>query len=270
MANSNFSEGFGLLFFIVLLFYSAWKSGRLNIKLEKPHDSTSSTIICTILVLACGYFAREIFIADPTNIYKIIGEPFSTHPLLLRTQLHKYEEQLQETIALSADQTFERIMGKDGMQLSYATVGSLVFTYPYAESLSQFRIPMVSVLSRSYGIMLILIACGHTMPNRGLWKKWGVIALVVIGVAQLFCLNNLQFLDLDGNDTLMEITNRYKSIAFIAILTGIMFVGETQIPTQNEVLLQTVHNLHVSKDWAVWLMQMLNCLWRVDAEIQAG
>jgi hypothetical protein len=76
----------------------------------------------------------------------------------------------------------------------------------------------------------------------------GVIALVFIGIAQLFCLNNLQFLDLDGNDTLMEITNRYKAIAFIAILTGIMFVGETRIPTQNEVLLQTVQNLHVSEE----------------------
>jgi hypothetical protein len=164
------------------------------------------------------------------------------------TQLHKYEEQLHEAIALSAEQTFERIMGKDGMQLSYATVGSLIFTHPNAEALSQLRIPMISVLVRSYGFMLLLITCGQTMPNRGLWKKWGVIALVFIGIAQLFCLNNLQFLDLDGNDTLMEITNRYKAIAFIAILTGIMFVGETRIPTQNEVLLQTVQNLHVSEE----------------------
>ncbi|CAO3682163.1 unnamed protein product [Umbelopsis ramanniana] len=135
-------------------------------------------------------------------------------------------------------------MGKDGMQLSYAALGSLVFTHPYAESLSQLRIPMISALFKSYAIMSVLISAGYTMPNRELWKKWGVIAVVAIGIIQLFCLTNLQFLNLDGNDTLMEYTNRYKALAFVTILTGIIFIGETKAPTQNEVLLQTVRFLH--------------------------
>jgi hypothetical protein len=246
MASSDFSEGLGIAFLGLLLLYSAWKNNKLNIILEKPKDSTSATIISGILVIACGYFARELFTSDPYNIYKIIDEPFRIHPLLLRTKLHKFEDELQRTIGLSAEQAFERIMGKDGMQLSYAVLGSLVFTFPYAESLSQLRIPMISVLSRSYAIMLVLIACGHTMPKRGLWKKWGVVALATIGIAQLFCLTNLQFLNLEGNDTLFEITNRYKSAAFIFLLTGMLFIGESRKPSQTEILLQTVDNLHVS------------------------
>jgi hypothetical protein len=245
MSTSDFTEGLGIAFLGILLLYSAWRNNRLKIKFEWPNNSTSSTVISTLLVLGCGYFAREIFTPDPSNIYKIIGEPFRIHPLLLRTKLYKFEDQLQETLGMSAEQTFERIMGKDGMQLSYAALGSLVFTHPYAESLSQLRIPMISVLLQSYAIMGVLIAFGYTMPNRGLWKKWGAIALVAIGIIQMFCLTNLQFLNLDGNDTLLELTNRYKAAAFVTILTGILFIGETRTPTQNEVLLQTVRSLHV-------------------------
>ncbi|KAI9285716.1 hypothetical protein BC943DRAFT_359937 [Umbelopsis sp. AD052] len=244
MSTSDLTEGLGIALLAFLLLFSAWKNNNLNIKFEWPNNSTSSTVITTLLVLGCGYFAREIFIPDPSNIYKIIGEPFRIHPLLLRTKLYKFEDQLLNTIGLSAEQTFERIMGKDGMQLSYAALGSLVFTHPYAESLSQLRIPMISVLFRSYAIMGVLIAIGHTMPNREMWKKWGVIALVAVGVIQLLCLTNLQFLNLDGNDTLMEFTNRYKAISFVTILTGIIFLGETRTPTQNEILLQTVRFLH--------------------------
>ncbi|KAH8555093.1 hypothetical protein BGW37DRAFT_475682 [Umbelopsis sp. PMI_123] len=244
MSTSDFTEGLGIAFLGILLLYSAWRNNRLKIKFEWPNNSTSSTVISTLLVLGCGYFAREIFTPDPSNIYKIIGEPFRIHPLLLRTKLYKFEDQLQENLGMSAEQTFERIMGKDGMQLSYAALGSLVFTHPYAESLSQLRIPMISVLLQSYAIMGVLIAFGYTMPNRGLWKKWGAIALVAIGIIQMFCLTNLQFLNLDGNDTLLELTNRYKGAAFVTILTGILFIGETRTPTQNEVLLQTVRSLH--------------------------
>lgn len=253
MSTSDFTEGLGIAFLGILLLFSAWRNNRLNIKLEWPNNSTYSTVISTILVLGCGYFAKEIFTPDPSNIYKIIGEPFRIHPLLLRTKLYKYEDQLLKTVGLSAEQTFERIMGKDGMQLSYAALGSLVFTHPYAESLSQLRIPMISALFKSYAIMSVLISAGYTMPNRELWKKWGVIAVVAIGIIQLFCLTNLQFLNLDGNDTLMEYTNRYKALAFVTILTGIIFIGETKAPTQNEVLLQTVRFLHVSaKDFLMW------------------
>jgi hypothetical protein len=91
------------------------------------------------------------------------------------------------------------------------------------------------------------------MPDRELWKKWGVIAVVAIGVIQLFCLTNLQFLNLDGNDTLLEYTNRFKASAFVTILTGIIFIAEPKVRTQNEVLLQTVRFLHVSaKDFLMW------------------
>lgn len=246
MAASDFSEGFGIVFLAVLLLYSAWKNNKLNIRIEKPSDSLFASVISVMLVIASGYFAFQIFATDSTNVYKIIGEPFRIHPLLLRTKLHKFEEQIQEKIGLTAEQTFERMMGKDGMQLSYAVLGSLVFSYPYAESLAQLRIPMISILSRSYAIMLILISCGQAMPNRGLWKKWGIVGIVAIGIAQLFCLTNLQFLNLEGNDTLVAITNRYKYIGFVTILIGILFVGERKMPSQNEVLLQTVRNLHVS------------------------
>ncbi|KAJ2959749.1 hypothetical protein NQZ79_g4859 [Umbelopsis isabellina] len=199
MAASDFSEGFGIVFLAALLLHSAWKNNKLNIRIEKPSDSVFASVISVMLVVASGYFAFQIFAADSTNVYKLIGEPFRIHPLLLRTKLHKYEEQIQAKIGLTAEQTFERMMGKDGMQLSYAVLGSLVFSYPYAESLAQLRIPMISILSRSYAIMLILISCGQAMPNRGLWKKWGFIGIVAIGIAQVFCLTNLQFLNLEGS-----------------------------------------------------------------------
>jgi hypothetical protein len=248
MAAFDFSEGLGLVLLAALFLYSSWKNKKLNIIIEKPSDSIFASVISFILVIASGYFAFQVFASDSTNIYKIIGESFRIHPLLLRTKLHKFEEQIQEAIGLTAEQTFERIMGKDGMQLSYAVLGSIVFSYPYAESLSQLRIPMISILSRSYAVMLILISCGQAIPNRGLWKKWGILGLLAIGIAQLFCLTNLQFLNLEGNETLMAITNRYKSIGFIMILMGMLFVGERKMPNQNEVLLQTVRNLHVSLD----------------------
>ncbi|KAI8582367.1 hypothetical protein K450DRAFT_228617 [Umbelopsis ramanniana AG] len=245
MSTSDFTEGLGIAFLGILLLFTAWRNNQLHVKFEWPNSSTSSTVISTLLVLGCGYFAREIFNPDPSNIYKIIGEPFRIHPLLLRTKLYKFEDQLLKTVGLSAEQTFERIMGKDGMQLSYAALGSLVFTHPYAESLSQLRIPMISALSKSYATMGVLISIGYTMPNREIWKKWGVIALVAVGVIQLFCLTNLQFLNLEGNDTLLEFTNRYKATAFVTILTGIIFIGEAKAPTQNEILLQTVRFLQV-------------------------
>jgi hypothetical protein len=186
MAAFDFSEGLGLVLLAALFLYSSWKNKKLNIIIEKPSDSIFASVISFILVIASGYFAFQVFASDSTNIYKIIGESFRIHPLLLRTKLHKFEEQIQEAIGLTAEQTFERIMGKDGMQLSYAVLGSIVFSYPYAESLSQLRIPMISILSRSYAVMLILISCGQAIPNRGLWKKWGILGLLAIGIAQLF------------------------------------------------------------------------------------